>query len=148
MNRTAEIINRLSDLESNGLGPFVLPATNPEHIQVGGGGRIPSSFDVKSIEANNITIRQGRIRYDGDAIGVYPIGDTTVEIQEGPTQWIAVCLTRSGSPVASVGVYASEPVSDGSAWYWPLYTVHLNDDGNAVVEQDWRTDIRIGSPIG
>jgi len=106
------------------------------------------SFAEKAIEADHVTLFKGAIRYHG--VGVYHVPESTVTVSgtvQDPT-WLAVQVDKLNGDETALVALPVEPVTNGSMWYFPLYTYYLNGSGTAVFDHDWRDDIHMGSPIG
>ena len=145
------------DLREESALPLVAP---PEQIAVRGVRHPPSpttddaivasygSFDFLGSDGADVTIAKGRVRYHGR--GKYACAEGDVTITGGTSddpQWVSVRMQLQpslGTP--ALVVTDTEPETDNSYFYKPLYTFYLSGDA-AVLEHDWRHDVDIMAPI-
>jgi len=109
------------------------------------------SFGIKSTVRATVTLRKGALRYAGhdDAVIADDSSVTITSRDSTHPTWVYL-QRRKSDGVVTIECTDTEggPVTSGDLWCFALYTMYLNGDGNAVVEHDWRSDIRIGTPIG
>lgn len=117
-----------------------------------GGGSFPGrrSFDIISTAGANVTLRKGALRILG--IGNAVLVDTAVTITSAdaahPT-WIYLQRNKtSGDVTMECTDTDGGPIDTSDLWCFPLYCMHLDAKGNAVLDHDWRDDVRAGTPIG
>ena len=108
------------------------------------------SFDVIDYSGPNVKLLKGGLRLLG--LGGTVLPDTTVTITsasaDNPT-WVYVQRNKAtGAVTIETTDTSGGPLDSADLWCFPLYCMHLDSEGNAVLDHDWRYDVRMGTPIG
>ena len=108
------------------------------------------SFDIGSIDGAKVTLIKGALRCVGLFNAILPDTDVTISstLVDHPT-WVYLPRVKStGAVKLECTDTDGGPVDTSDVWCFPLYCMHLDSTATAVLDHDWRLDVRTGTPIG